>query len=369
MQGLPKDELYPLKFEALPRGRIWGGQKLARLVGEKAQDGLPVGEAWLVWERLAVANGPWRGKPLADLVREHPLQVLGSRPMEQSDAIFPLLLKLVDAGETLSVQVHPDDGYARAREHQPFGKTEFWYVLEADPGAEVMHGLMRPVTPEELKESIAAVRLEEVLEYVPVQRGDVLLLPAGTIHALGGGILVYELQQSSDITYRLYDWGRVQANGLPRELHVEKALEVADLRPSGLQKIQPVEIAEGGLTRRFLCATRYFASELLELRSPSVERPGGLQFHLLTVLEGSCAVEYGEGESLALSHWESALVPAGLPEYRVVPEGQGCSLVKSYVPDLLRDVVKPLEERGVPRESIRQLGGDPNVSDLAGFLR
>jgi len=361
-----RNRLYPLKFAPRVEEKIWGGEKLKGLPGVEARGESRIGELWVVWGGLAVTNGAWRNRTLNSLVDEFPDEILGSAASKEPNTLFPLLVKLIDAHDTLSVQVHPDDDYARAREHQPFGKTEMWHVLEAEAGASIIHGVKRPLDRAELKQSLDRGTLAEELESVQVARGDTIFLPAGTIHALGKGIMVYELQQSSDLTYRLYDWGRKEA-GVPRELHVEKSLDVARLEPVAVHKIQPVELREAAYRRRFLCACRYFAAELLDTEAPTLQQTRR-RFHVITVLDGSVSLRSGESEELILRSLESALVPAGLPEYEVRPTGDRCHLVKAYVPDLREDVVAPLLAAGVPANEVAQLGGDPKYSDLSPLI-
>lgn len=359
--------LYPLKLSPMAKEKVWGGRRLNQLFPHLPQTRGPLGEVWVLWEGLAIENGPLQGQTLADLVQQDPAAILGSHLAGQPQQAFPLLLKFIDAQETLSVQVHPDDRYAQMREKQPFGKTEFWYVLDAAPGARIIYGTNQPTTEQEMKQALAQGRVTDYLQFVPVSTGDVILLTAGTIHALGEGIVVFELQQSSDITYRLFDWNRVPVGGVVRELHVEQALDVADLEPKQVKKIQPASLLEGANTQRLLCACRYFAAELLDLTAPFSQDTRMACFHIITELEGSSNLVYGPApdERMLLEVGETALIPAGLDGYEIQPLDQPCVLIKGYLPDLLDDVVHPLQARGVPWDQIVQLGGDPDDSDLA----
>lgn len=359
--------LYPLRLAPMAKEKVWGGHKLHQLFPCLPQTQGPLGEVWILWQGLAVENGPLQGRTLADLVQQDPAAILGSHLAGQPQQALPLLLKFIDAQETLSVQVHPDDSYAQAQENQPFGKTEFWYVLDAAPGAQIIYGTNRPTTVQEMRQALIEGRVTDYLQFVPVSTGDVILLLAGTIHALGEGIVVYELQQSSDLTYRLFDWNRVPVGGVVRELHLDKALEVSDLEPKRVQKIQPASLLEGANTQRLLCACRYFAAELLDLAEPFSQDTLQACFHILTALEGSSQLVYGPApdERATLAAGETLLIPAGLDGYEIQPQEQPCVLIKGYAPDLLADVVRPLRARGVPWEQIVQLGGDPEDSDLA----
>lgn len=364
MRNQNKQDLYPLRFSVLAKEKVWGGARIAELFGQGIPTDRPIGEVWVVWDQLRVESGVSAGKTLASLVREDPLSILGSRLASNPDPVFPLLVKMLDTRETLSVQVHPDDSYARAHEGQPFGKAEVWYVLSAEPQSRLIHGVKRPLARAEAKEAIETGRLHEALDYVEVTPGDVILNVPGTIHALGEGILLYELQQSSDLTYRLYDWDRGDPS---RPLHVEKSLDVAHLEPFATHKIKPIEVREDGATRAYLCACRYFAAELLTVRSRAREQPAGVCFHVLTVLRGRGQLQYDSGwsERLLLNPGDSWLVPAGLGEYELqAAGGEPLVLIKAYVPDLLDDVLIPLRQRGFSEEAIIQLGGDAQYSDL-----
>jgi mannose-6-phosphate isomerase len=374
MRNLDHGELYPLKFSAIAKEKVWGGHKLARLFPQLVPTDRLVGEAWVVWDQLPIDNGPLRGQKLADLVRDYPIEVLGSRSLHptrdrlagQAPA-FPLLVKLLDAQDTLSVQVHPDDAYAQAHEGEPFGKAEAWYILDAEPGVRLIHGVRTPLTRTEAADAIRTGTLRDLMDYVEVSAGDVYMNPAGTIHALLEGLLLYEIQQTSDLTYRLYDWDRHDPN---RPLHIEKALDVADLEPLDQHKVAPLVWQEPGCTRTLLVACQAFAAEMLQVQSEALERPGGECFHLLTVLEGAGSVRYGPSlaEGIQLDRGDSVLVPAGIEQYQLRAGEIPLTAIKAWVPDLLQDVVVPLRERGIADERIVQLGGDPRTSDLTGHV-
>jgi mannose-6-phosphate isomerase len=365
MQNLERDELYPLKFSTLAKEKVWGGHRLAKSFREGLPADRRIGEIWLVWDQLQIEDGPLRGVKLADLIEAHPEAILGSRLAQQVTA-FPHLVKLIDAQEQLSVQVHPTDEYAQQREGEPFGKAEAWYIVDAEPDARLIHGVKTPLTRAEAEEAVRNGTLRDLVQYVHVTAGDVVMNPAGTVHAIGGGILLYEIQQSSDLTYRLYDWDRHDPN---RPLHIEKSLDVADLQPLDTHKVQPVDIKESGGTRSFLVACRYFAAEMLRVRSEIQERPAGLCFHTLTILQGTGSLKYGPSlaTQVNLSRGDSVLVPAGLRKYELKTGGEPLMAIKAYVPDLRKDIVRTLCEQGIPASTIVQLGGDPRRSDLAQY--
>jgi len=360
MQGENGTELYPLKFQPLPKEKVWGGTRIAARFDGEVPDDRPIGEVWLLWDQLVVTNGPFQGQTLADLVRQYPASLLGSQSDAGPDPKFPLLIKILDANDTLSVQVHPDDRYAQEHEGEPFGKAEVWLVLDADPDARLIHGVKRPLTRAAARSAIKAGRLDEVLEYIEAAPGDVIMNGPGAIHALGGGILLYELQQSSDLTYRMYDWDRQDPD---RPLHIDKALDVARLDPFSRHKITPVDLPESGGTRRILCACEPFAAELIRVYSGVTERPAGECFHALTVLQGEGSLRYGEqaASQLGLLPGESVLVPASIQEYeiRAVTDDEPLEVVKAYVPPHFEEVARFLRDRGIPDGAIDQLRGKP----------
>ncbi len=355
-------DLYPLRFSALAVEKVWGGHKLSRMLHLEAPAGRLIGEVWAVWDQLLVENGPLRGQKLASLVRAHSQQLLGGR-FAGLPPVFPLLVKLLDTQDTLSVQVHPDDGYAQAYEGEPFGKAEAWYILDAEPSARLIHGVKTPLSRSEATQAIQTGTLRDLMHDVGVTAGDVYMNPAGTIHALLEGLLLYEIQQSSDLTYRLYDWDRNDPN---RPLHIEKSLDVADLVPLDQHKVDPVVLLEPGCTRTLLVACRYFAAERLQVESQVLEMPDGECFHVLTVLGGSGSVRYGPSltQEVNLAQGDSVLVPAAIQQYQLQAGDMPFVAIKAWVPDLFQDIVVPLRDSGFADEMIVQLGGDPRTSDL-----
>jgi mannose-6-phosphate isomerase len=368
MHNQNDNKQYPLRFRPLLKEKVWGGSRIAESFPQEVPAAGAIGEAWVVWDQLVVDNGVLRGKTLAELVRDDPNSILGERLVAEQHRAFPLLVKILDARETLSVQVHPDDGYARAREGEPFGKTEMWYILDVEPQSWLVHGIRAPLTRADAEQAIETGKLREVLDHVYVDPGDVIINVPGTIHALGEGLLLYELQQSSDLTYRLYDWDRGDPN---RPLHIEKSLDVANLEPYATHKIEPIEIAEKGGTRTLLCACEHFAAELLTVRSHIPEQPAGACFHILTVLQGVGRLRYGQRSAVdvELRAGESLLVPAAIQEYELQAAGEPLRVIKAYVPDLVDDILVPLRERGIPEALIIQLGGEPKYSDLGRLVQ
>ncbi len=263
MPSSNRETIYPYRLKPVIKDKIWGGRNLETIAGKQLPPDQLIGETWEAWEGCLIENGIYAGKTLDWAIDQNAAGVLGSVAVGRR---FPLLFKFIDAQDDLSVQVHPDDAEAQAMEQYPFGKTEAWYILDNVPGAKLILGLQSPAQPAEVETRIKDNTLVDLMASVPVQRGDVLFVPAGTVHAIGKGIVLAEIQENSDITYRLYDWGR-QAKG--RELHVEQSLKVMDYAPLAEPKIPSVVIHHPRFDQRFLVACRYFVLELLEIREPT----------------------------------------------------------------------------------------------------
>ncbi len=289
--------------------KVWGGRRLETLMHKPLPTGEPYGEAWEMHDSAKVANGALAGRTLGDLLAEYGADLIGgvSDPKEG----MPLLVKILDANDWLSVQVHPNDEQARLLEGEPRGKSEAWYVIAADEDAQLVIGIVPDASREEIAEAISGNHLEELLVYQPVEAGDVLYIPAGTIHALGPGLLVYEIQQSSDTTYRLYDWGRMGLDGKPRPLHIEKSLEVARLG-----KLPSISFIAGERDSTITVVdSPFFKTALHTLHDSSAELDtAGQVFHALTCIEGEAEVSTDQ-EGVALHSGQSVLIPAVIGRY------------------------------------------------------
>jgi mannose-6-phosphate isomerase len=331
MTTLPR-RLGPLLLTGALHETIWGGRNLTWLAGKTIPEGASIGESWETDLTCVVRTGPQAGLTLAQVVEEYGERLIGSHAAELFGPRFPLLAKFIDARQQLSVQVHPDDAYAQAHENDTLGKTEVWYILHAEPGAQVVYGLKREASRDEVRAAIAANRLEELLSTCEAKAGDVIFVPAGTVHAIGAGVALYELQEYSDITYRLYDYGRLQADGRSRQLHVEAALRVMHFGPAD-GHVQPVAIADAGLPggmRRVLVANRYFVLEELLPGDGSVASatvPSSCQ--IISVLGGACTLRTPDEEA-RLGLGDTVVLPASLGSYAI--DGPGARVVRSYVP-------------------------------------
>lgn len=354
LQDIPQDDvpLYPLKFRPLYKDYIWGGRKL-EMFGKKLPEG-KVAESWEISTHpdgmSVIANGVFEGNTLCDLIREHAEPFVGTDCYRRHKNRFPLLLKLIDAHDWLSVQVHPDDSYAAVHEGDA-GKSEAWLILYAEPDAMIIYGLNREMDKRELENIIREKNLRQVLRYYHVRKGDVIYIPAGTIHAAGKGILIAEIQQNSNTTYRLYDYDRKSPDGTARPLHIQKALDVIDfgrVRENGFVnglRVRP----KPGLDVEYLIADPHFCIQRLTIEAEARFMPDGRSFHALIILSGSGKIFWREG-MLPVRAGEAMLIPAKLSWYGI--RGH-VSLLRAFVGDPDEDMIKPLMRSGYSLEEIQ----------------
>jgi mannose-6-phosphate isomerase len=325
--------LYPMTFTPVLKDYVWGGRSLATKLGRTLPAEGVVAESWEIAAHedgaSLVENGPYAGWPLTRVHGELGLDLIGANnAWAQARGKFPLLVKLLDAATPLSVQVHPDDAYALAHEGNELGKTEMWVVLHAEPGAELILGVKAGATPAAFRQAIEQNRLEPYLHRVPVRAGDHVCVPAGTLHAIMGGLLIAEIQQNSNTTYRVYDWGRVGADGKARPLHVDRALDVIDFQRVEPQIVPPALLAEEpGLRRELLCRNRYFTTERVTLAAGAEFRGTcmGESLEIWGVIEGQATVH-----ELTLDAVRFCLLPAALGKC-VVTARTGATLLRTYV--------------------------------------
>lgn len=312
-------KLFPL--EPQYRERVWGGQRL------KASDP-PVGEAWVAFEESRVSAGEHVGRIVAELADAHGAQFLGAEVAGRYGRRFPLLVKLLDCADWLSVQVHPNDEQAR-RLVGPgeFGKTEAWHFLEVEPGSSILAGIRKGTAPEVLERAIREGNVFDVAERFEVRAGDTVLIPAGTLHSLGPGLLLYEVQQSSDTTYRVYDWDRPATDG--RKLHVEESVAVTD--PCQTCTPLPRPALEGTSTARVVSCPHFDLEVLQVADSPLKGDTGGRAFHVLTATAGAAKISCGD-EALELGVHETALVAGGAGAYEVHAGRGTATLLRASVP-------------------------------------
>lgn len=300
-------QLYPFKLSAIIKQPIWGGTRLLREWGKTAE-GETIGESWELAvrqkEKSVIQNGAYAGRTLEEVLHEAGGNAIAP---DFSDETFPLLVKLIDAGDRLSVQVHPDDDYA-ARVEQDRGKTEMWYIVEADPGAELIFGLQEGVTSEDFAKAVRAGDCESVLRKCPVVAGETYFIPSGMPHAIGRGILIAEIQQNCDLTYRVYDYDRLQADGSKRELHVEKALDV--VRPFTEEEVDAIRYARRSDTLangELLADCPYFRVERVQV-SETRPLPACAEMRHVLCLEGAGELLH-DGERYPIKKGDSYLLP------------------------------------------------------------
>ncbi len=345
--------------------RIWGGTRLKNELGLDVPTERRIGEAWLVSDHAEcqsrVAAGPLAGAALGDLVRVHGAALLGNGVRTTHEGRFPLLLKLIDAGTALSVQVHPDDAAAARLGETDIGKTEMWHVLASDPDARLICGLRDGVAPAAFQDAVANGTVAGLMRDCGAAAGTSLFVPAGTVHAIGKGILLAEIQQNSNITYRVFDWNRVDDQGRPRTLHPEQAMDCIRFDATETGPAVPLKLEN----REILCACQYFAAERRFPGDGQVWEKGLDSFHLVLAGEGPVMVCAG-GMRLEVPRGGAVLVPGFVSSYTL---GGECPVLVYYVPELARDLVRPLLAAGHARVAILGLGGPAPTNDLASLFQ
>jgi len=300
------------------------------------------------------ASGPFTGQRLGDVWRTLPPAWTGTK-ISAPDCSFPLLVKFIFAEEKLSVQVHPDDEYAARHEQAAGGrgKTEMWYAIRARPDAEVLAGLKPGVTREIFKRAIEDGSAEDCLEHVPLRAGEAIFVPAGTAHTIGAGLILCEIQEYSDLTYRVFDYDRRDALGHARELHIEKALQVMRFGAQRGGKIDAARMVRDGVTQTLYIACRYFAVERWEFAERMAAETSPEHFDLLTFLEGRGAIQW-DGESVEYAPAQTWLLPAALGAYHLAPV-ERTSLLRAYVPASLDEFASKLAAQGVSETALSHL--------------
>ncbi|MCC9605230.1 class I mannose-6-phosphate isomerase [Blastopirellula sp. JC732] len=318
---------YPLRFVPKFRQYIWGGRRLGTELGKPIGEEGVFAESWEVVDhgedQSVVSHGPLQGKTLGELVALFGEQLFGRRPVPPQ---FPLLFKFLDANTDLSIQVHPDDQQGALLDPPDLGKTEAWVIMDAEPGARMFVGLKEGVDRTALAKATAENRVIELMHIIEPQPGDCVYIPARTVHALGKGLLVAEIQQSSNTTYRLFDWNRRDAAGNSRPLHIEQSLETIDFA-KGPVALQTPQVVEPGVERLVEC-DKFVLDRLLIAEPHSVG--GDERFHILSVLSGSVAVQHPT-HPLQLRKGETILLPAASAAVTLVPDGQ-TTLLDMYLP-------------------------------------
>lgn len=329
--------IYPFRFEPNLHSVVWGGHRLTAYKGLPPSNE-PIGESWEVSavpsSTSIIANGQLAGRDIVSVINEHPSEILGRAVCEQYHGQLPLLVKFIDAQKDLSIQVHPNDAMAQ-REHGKMGKSEMWYILDAQPDSFLYAGFNKQITPEEYKAHIKNNTITEVLAKHTVKPGDVFYLPAGRVHAIGAGILLAEVQQSSDVTYRIYDYNRPGLDGKPRELHTELAAKALDFKvlddyrtdyPDRVNRANLV-IDSPYFTIRVTESTGPFHRNLLKYDS----------FVICMCMEGDCRIRVREtGDTIDLPHGNSTLIPAVMADYDIIPIGGKSKTLEAFINNIDR---------------------------------
>lgn len=316
------NELYPLKFKPQLKERIWGGDKLISVYKKPVTDSEKTyGESWEISgvdENISiVSNGFLEGNNLQELIEIYMGDLVGDKVFNEFGLEFPLLIKLIDAKEALSIQVHPNDELAKER-HQSFGKTEMWYVINSETNAEIITGFTRPLTKNEYIDFFHSGRIKELLNVEKANKGDVFFIPSGRVHAIGAGVLLAEIQQTSDITYRIYDWDRVDANGNARELHTQLATEAIDF--THYPEYKTASPQENNKTHQ-LATCKYFTTNKLSFNKTFARDYNFIDsFVVYICTEGAFKIVYGNGETLQVNTGETVLLPADMKNVMLKPE-------------------------------------------------
>ena len=303
--------LYPLLFHPRFKERVWGGRLLEQLYGKALPPDVPIGESWEISDRpgdeSVIANGPLAGQTLHELMAARSLEVLGGAAPAAGNR-FPILCKILDARDVLSVQVHPPErGGAQLGE----SKTEMWYIAAADPGAELHAGLRRGVTREGFEQAIRAGEVAGCLQRLPVRAGDSMFLPSGRVHAIGAGLVIYEIQQNSDTTFRVFDWNRPGLDGRPRELHIAESLASIDFDDVEPPLVPGASTVDGGFETRALARHATFNVDLVRAAEAAEQRLEPARFHIIATVEGEVVVG-GGGQDAVVRPGQFCLVPAAV---------------------------------------------------------
>ncbi len=325
------NSLYPIRFRPVLKETLWGGNALRERFGKKAKAGTTVGESWEIsgmpGASSVVANGFLRGNTLEEIMEVYMGDLVGDAVYEKYGNEFPLLIKFIDARDTLSIQVHPDDRLAAER-HHAWGKTEMWYVIDASPGAVIYTGFRKKTTREEYLEHLHGKKLADMINATPVSGGDAFFIPAGMVHAIGAGVLLTEIQQTSDVTYRIYDWDRTDAAGKPREMHTSLALDAINY---GLDSTNLIKKLPEINRTVMLAESPWFHTSLLQFDRPVIKDFSLTDSFIIYICTESLAVIECFGHSEEIKAGETILIPASADSVALIPQGTA-TLLEVSVP-------------------------------------
>ncbi len=316
------NQLYPLKFRPILKERIWGGNKLKSVFGKQGKCAV-CGESWEIsavpGDESVVENGFLKNNNLTELIEIYMGDLIGDKVYDKFGLVFPLLIKFIDANDDLSIQVHPDDALALKR-HESFGKTEMWYVMEANPDAGLISGFNKQITKEDYLNALNNKTLKQVLNRIPVGAGDAFFIPAGRVHAIGAGILLAEIQQTSDITYRIYDWDRVDASGKSRELHTDLAIDAIDYKYySDVKTVYDEKLN----TSVNIAKCQYFTTNKIKFSKTIDKDYIELDsFVIYICCNGAFDLVYNETDKMEVAKGETVLLPAMFKDVKLVPKAE-----------------------------------------------
>lgn len=320
-----KFEAYPIVCEPILKDRIWGGTKLKTLLNKNSTSNI-TGESWelstVAGDISTIGTGTYKGKPLDEVISQFPEDILGTEVYKRFGSQFPLLFKFLDAREDLSIQVHPNDELAKKR-HNSFGKTEMWYIMQAEAGARIIVGFKKKSTPEEYLKHLKDKTLLDILDQITVAPGDVFLLETGTVHAIGAGIVLAEIQQTSDITYRIYDFDRRDANGNLRELHIDEALEAINYEVTDTQKVYKDNANQANM----MVDCQYFTTNFFPLDGIAEITKDGRSFTVYMCVQGSFELHSNQ-QHYQFKTGDTVLVPAAMRQYSL---HGNASLLEIYI--------------------------------------
>lgn len=323
-------KLYPLVFKPVIKEKIWGGSKLATYLNKDIGNITNAGESWEIsavpGDETPINNGPLKGIKLGQAIDKYGAQLVGQSVLDRFGNQFPLLIKFIDAKADLSVQVHPNDKIAKKR-HNSFGKTEMWYVMQTDKGSKLIAGFNKKLSLEEYKTRVEENRLMETLALHEVEVGDVLLIPTGRVHAIGAGVLLAEIQQTSDITYRIYDFDRRDQNGNLRELHTELAIDANDFELYDNYKTDYQQEVD---TPNKLIDTPFFKTNLIILNNKVVRDYSSFDSFIIYIcLEGEAEISWNDEEKIKLKMGDSILIPAEIND--IILHSKSAKIIEVYI--------------------------------------
>lgn len=312
------NKIYPLKFKPVYKEKVWGGQKLKTVLNKDIPNNVHIGESWELVDRgndvSIIKNGYLSSKTIREAIKDLGSDLIGTKNRLNQFNRFPLLIKFLDSSEKLSVQVHPDDALAKKFKEQDTGKSEMWYVIQADPNTKIVYGCDSSLKKQNHLDGFSK-NMEKLLNFVSIEEGDLIFIPAGQVHALLGGCVILEIQQNSDVTYRLYDWGRMGLDGKPRELHLKKAMDSMKLRKprNSYQKVLAIKEKNSKLIE-----CDYFKTNLINIRKPYTDICDKSTYKILIPIAGKGSITYKDGD-ISAQKGDLILMPASLGKFTINP--------------------------------------------------